>query len=161
MTRRSQYRGGNWCGIGIERGKTVENLGTLFRSAVCLGADFVFTIGGRYHPQASDTVRSWTHLPYVAYPTLEAFTETRPFDTPLIGVELTDDARPLERFVHPRRALYLLGPEDGSLSNAALALCQDVIAFQSRYCLNVAAAGTVLLYDRQTKFATERVAVPA
>ena len=147
----SAYKGGSWCGIGTARTKREVNLGTLFRSAACLNADLVFTVGRRYTPQSSDTVKSWTHLPYVPYPDLDAFAASRPFDTPIIGVELTPDARPLETFVHPRRALYLLGPEDGSLSAAELALCSEVVAFSSSYCLNVAAAGTVVLYDRQAK----------
>lgn len=32
-------------GIGIFHGKSSENLGTLWRSAAILGADFIFTIG--------------------------------------------------------------------------------------------------------------------
>jgi tRNA G18 (ribose-2'-O)-methylase SpoU len=150
-------KGGHWCGIGIERNKRGVNLGTLFRSAVCLHADFVFTIGRRYDPHCSDTVRSWTHLPYVPYDDVESFRNARPFDTPVIGVELAPDAKPLETFVHPRRALYLLGPEDGSLSNAALDMCTDVVAFSSAYCLNVASAGTVVLYDRHAKLSAKRL----
>ena len=160
MSRRTQVRGRGYCGIGIERTKTPANVGTLWRSAVCLGADFLFTIGRRYPNQASDTVHAWKHVPMFEYADLDDFNAHRPYDVPLIGVELTDDARPLETFTHPERAIYLLGPEDGSLSKAATALCQTVVRFHSGYCLNVASAGTVVLYDRQAKMiqAGERVA---
>lgn len=148
--------GGVWCGIGIERPKTPANLGTLWRSAVCLGADFVFTIGDRYHRQASDTLGSPGHLPFFAYSDLDDFLTHRPHDAPLVGVELADGAVPLESFTHPRQAVYLLGPEDGSLSKRAQEACQAVVSFSSRYCLNVAAAGSILLYDRHSKLEWRR-----
>lgn len=151
MSKRKQVRGRGFCAIGIERSKTEMNVGTLMRSAVCLGADFIFTIGHRYEPQASDTVASWRQVPLFHYATVEDFRHHRPYDVPLIGVELSEDAVPLETFKHPERAMYLLGPEDGSLSKAAVEQCQTVVRFQSAYCLNVASAGTVVLYDRQAK----------
>lgn len=151
MTRRSDLKGGSWFGIGIEHPKHASNVGTLFRSAVAFDAGFLFTLGTRYRPEASDTVHSWRHLPYVPYPNLDAFTGARPFDTPVVGVEFSEDAKPLARFLHPRRALYLLGAEDRGLSKGALDLCQDVVCIPTRYCLNVSAAGTVLMYDRSAK----------
>jgi len=42
-------------GIGIQNGKTPENLGVLWRTAQNLGATFIFTIGNRYAKQACDT----------------------------------------------------------------------------------------------------------
>lgn len=149
VARPSRKRG--YCGIGIEGAKTVANLGTLWRSAYTLGADFIFTIGDRYHPQASDTVKAYRHIPYFRYRDWEDFHDHIPYDCQLVGVELTASARRLETFVHPERAIYLLGPEDGGLSKRALDHCQHIVKFTSTYCLNVASAGTVVLYDRQTK----------
>lgn len=152
MTRNSMGRSQRgWCAIGIERGKNPSNLGTLWRSAVCLGASYAFVTGGRFTKDCADTPRSWRKVPCFSYDTTADFLEHRPYDVPLIGVELTDDAKPLESFTHPERAIYLLGPEDGSLSVEAQAACQYIVSFRSDYCLNVAMAGTVLLYDRQTK----------
>ena len=151
MTRRSARKGRGYFGIGIERSKTEANVGTLWRSAYSLGAAFVFTIGKRYPRQASDVSQSWRHIPLLEYADVLDFRAHLPYDCQTIGVELTDDAVPLETFVHPARAVYLLGPEDGSLSAAALELCQRVVRFESRYCLNVAVAGSIVMYDRQTK----------
>lgn len=158
MSKRTQVKGRGFCAIGIERGKTPANVGTLWRSAVCLGADFIFTIGARYPRQASDTVASWRHIPMFEYADVEDFRAHRPLDVPVVGVEMTDDAERLESFDHPERAVYLLGPEDGSLSKAALSVCQKVVRFESAYCLNVASAGTVVLYDRQAKLLTQKAA---
>lgn len=138
-------------GIGIERSKTELNIGTLWRSAFALGASFIYTIGQRYPRQASDTTQAWKHIPLLEYADLEDFKNHIPYECNIIGVELTEDARSLETFVHPERAIYLLGPEDGSLSKEAIKICQQVVKFNSKYCLNVASAGTVVMYDRQTK----------
>jgi tRNA (guanosine-2'-O-)-methyltransferase len=152
MTRREQSRDHRgYFGIGIENAKKGVNVGTLWRSAYCLGAAFIFTVGRRCPREASDTVKAWRHIPLLEYADTEDFLAHRPYDCELIGVELCEQAKPLETFRHPERAIYLLGPEDGSLSAVAQAACQSVVQFGSRYCLNVAAAGTVVMYDRQTK----------
>lgn len=151
MTKREQTRGVGYFAIGIERGKTPANLGTLWRSAVCLGAAYVFTVGERYGPEAADTVKSWRHIPCVSYPTLDDLLACRPYDVPLVGVEMSESARTLADYVHPERAVYLLGAEDNGLSARALKACQSVVSISSRYCLNVAVAGSVLMYDRQSK----------
>ena len=142
-----------FCGIGIYHSKTPVNVGTLWRSAFALGASFVFTIGKRYPRQSSDTTATWRHIPLLEYANVEDFRDHIPYDCQVVGVELTDDAEALETFRHPQRAIYVLGPEDGSLSAAVAEACQHVVRFDSKYCLNVAAAGTVVMYDRQTKAA--------
>ena len=151
MSRKTQLKTKGYCGIGIENPKTITNLGTLWRSAYCLGADFIFTIGDRYHYQHSDTVKAYRHIPYFRYDTIEDFLSHIPYDCQLVGVELLDIAVPLEKFSHPKRAIYLLGKEDGNLSNKAIEHCQHIVKFNSEHCLNVASAGTVVLYDRQLK----------
>jgi tRNA(Leu) C34 or U34 (ribose-2'-O)-methylase TrmL len=153
MTKRDSRKSRGYCGIGIFRGKTEANVGTLWRSAFCLGADFIFTIGARYKKQSSDTAQAYRHIPLWEFADFEDFRNHIPYDCQLIGVELCEQAKSLERFTHPERAIYLLGPEDGSLPMAVIDLCQHIVKFSSSYCLNVASAGTVVLYDRQTKTA--------
>lgn len=151
MTRKMDRRSRGYFGIGIERSKTEANVGTLWRSAFALGASFIFTIGRRYPNQSSDTTQSWRHIPLLEFADLDDFADHRPYDCQVVGVEMAETAVALETFRHPPRAVYLLGPEDGNLSASAIELCQAVVQFDSRYCLNVAAAGTVVMYDRQTK----------
>lgn len=140
-----------YCGIGVENAKNIKNIGTLWRSAYCLGASFFFTIGSRYEYQSSDTTKTWKHLAYWRFRDWDDFHEHIPHDCQLVAVELVDNARPLETFTHPERAIYLLGPEDGGLSKNALVHAQHVVKFTSKLCLNVAAAGSVVLYDRRVK----------
>ena len=140
-----------YCGIGICNPKIEINLGTLWRSAHCLGADFIFTIGDRYKKQCSDTTKAYKHIPYFRFTTIKDFLEHLPYDCQLVGVELLDIAQPLETFIHPERAIYILGQEDGNLKKEIIEKCQHIVKFESKYCLNVASAGTVVLYDRQSK----------
>ena len=140
-----------YCGIGIENAKAECNLGTLWRSAFCLGADFIFTIGARYRKQSSDTTQTWKHIPYWPFKDWDDFSESRPHDCPLVAIEITDKARSLSTFTHPERAIYLLGPEDGGISKAALEAAQSIVRIPSLYCLNVATAGSIVLYDRNLK----------
>jgi tRNA G18 (ribose-2'-O)-methylase SpoU len=158
VTKATAKRSRGYFGIGIERSKTEANVGTLWRSAFSLGASFIFTIGKRYPRQSTDVTEAWRHIPLLEFVDVSDFAAHRPYDCQVVGVEIADTAVALETFAHPQRAIYLLGPEDGSLSAAALAVCQAVVVFESRYCLNVAAAGTVVMYDRQTKLTAKRAA---
>ena len=88
-------------GIGCLNMKTAENYGTLFRTAQILGADFIFLIGSRFKRQASDTMKSWKHLPLFEYKDFKDFNNHRPYDCPLIGIELLENATPLSEFKHP------------------------------------------------------------
>jgi len=140
-----------WFGIGIESPKREFNTGTLYRSAYCLGAHYIFTIGRRYHHTLGDTTKSWRNIPAFSFTDAQDFLSHRPFSGQLIAVERTPDAVPLESFRHPERAIYVLGPEDGSISTEIMEACQAVVSIQTKQCLNVAMAGVAVLYDRHQK----------
>ena len=136
-------------GIGIQNGKTPENLGVLWRSAQNLGASFIFTIGNRYAKQACDTHNAVKSMPYFHYETFEAFFENLPKGCRIVGVELTENAKDLEAFNHPRRCVYLLGAEDHGLTKQAIEKCHFLVKFKSQLSLNVSVAGSIVMYDRQ------------
>lgn len=139
--------------IGIYHPKTAENIGTLWRSAYQLGAAGIFVIGNRCKKQASDTTQAWRHIPLRYYPTWDEFQESRPIETPLIAIEMSEGAPMLQEFQHPERAVYLLGAEDHGLPQNVLSKCQKVIQLSSirSASYNVAVAGTLVMYDRQFK----------
>ena len=66
----------------------------------------------------------------------------------LVGCELVDDAVDLPSFRHPLQAAYVFGPERSSLSPAMLARCHHVVRIPTRFCINLAVAGAVVMYDR-------------
>lgn len=139
-------------GIGVFHPKHEVNIGTMWRSAAALGATFTFQIGSRYNRQASDTVRAWRHLPHFVYPDIDSwYQHAIPYDCVPVAVELTDTARPLDAYTHPDRAVYVLGAEDHGLPASLLGLCRDVVILPGRFCLNVAVAGSIVMYDRAAK----------
>ncbi|EPR72548.1 hypothetical protein ADIWIN_2438 [Winogradskyella psychrotolerans RS-3] len=135
-------------GIGIQNGKTPENLGVPCRSAQNLGASFIFTIGNRYAKQACDTHNAVKSMPYFHYDTFEDFFNNIPKGARLVGVELAKEAVPLETFNHPRRCVYLLGAEDHGLSNQAIEKSHFLVKFQSQLSLNVSVDSSIVMYDR-------------
>jgi tRNA (guanosine-2'-O-)-methyltransferase len=141
--------GRGYFGIGIENMKSVQNLGTLWRSAINLGADFIFVIGKRYKHQCSDTTKAFRHIPLFQYEFIEDF--VIPDDCRLIGVEILEQSKDLITFQHPERAVYLLGAEDYGLSPRAIDRCHDIVKFDSRFCMNVSCAGSILMWDRKCK----------
>ncbi|MNG20274.1 23S rRNA (guanosine-2'-O-)-methyltransferase RlmB [compost metagenome] len=66
----------------------------------------------------------------------------------MVGVELNENASDLETFEHPRRCVYLLGAEDHGLPKKAMEKCHHLVKFKSSKSLNVAVAGTIVMYDR-------------
>lgn len=140
-------------GIGIENGKTQANLGTLWRSANLYDAAFLFTINKRYDKQCSDTMASHRHVPLYNYANFDDFYGNLPYDCQLVGVELIETSIPLTTFCHPERAVYLLGAEDHGLSKGAMEKCHHIIQIPAvkEFSMNVAVAGSVVMYDRFTK----------
>ena len=138
-------------GIGIQNGKTPENLGVLWRSAQNMGASFIFTIGNRYAKQACDTHKAVGAMPYFHYENFDDFFKNLPKGAMLVGVELDEKSEQLEKFKHPRRCVYLLGAEDHGLSKIAKEKAHYLVKFKSVLSLNVSVAGSIVMYDRQTK----------
>jgi tRNA G18 (ribose-2'-O)-methylase SpoU len=135
-------------GIGVEGASKPMNFGNLARSAHGFGASFIFTVAaartiGR---PPSDTNRSYHHVPWYSFETVEAM--RLPDDCRLVGVELIKDAIDLPSFRHPLQAAYVLGPEGGSLSPQMLERCEFVVRIPLAFCINLAMAGVVVMYDR-------------
>jgi len=140
-------------GIGVYHPKTEANIGTLWRSASIYGAAFIFTIGRRYEKQASDTMQSWRHIPLWNFEDMDDARDHLPYDCPLVAVELDDRAHDLRNYIHPERCIYLLGAEDHGLPPDVLAACHHVLQIPAPtpFCLNVATAGSIVIYDRFVK----------
>ncbi len=140
-------------GIGIYNWKKDVNIGTLWRSAFMFDASFIFTIGREYKYQHSDTVKSYKHIPLFNYPDFNEFKKNIPFFAKIIGIEMTDNSRLLTKYIHPDRAIYILGAEDSGLSESIMVQCQDIIQIptKQKYSLNVSTAGAIIMYDRFMK----------
>ena len=142
--------GRGFFGIGIEYPRTAKNVGTLWRTAHIMKADFMFVIG-HYKPVATDTLRSWRHVPLFEYESFGQFYSSLPKDVRLVGIELDERSVPLAGYRHPERAVYLLGSETDGLSQEALEHCADVVQIPGEFSLNVSVAESIVLYDRLLK----------
>ncbi len=134
--------------IGAEGISKAMNLGNLVRSAHAFGASYVFLVDAAYglNTARSDTSHSLHQLPVYDYP--DPASLDLPRGCRLVGVELVDDAIELPSFRHPLQAAYVFGPERGSLSVSMQERCDYLIRIPTRFCINLAVAGAVVMYDR-------------
>ncbi|MHA1524565.1 MAG: RNA methyltransferase [Alphaproteobacteria bacterium] len=142
----NQARG--FFGIGAEGISKPLNLGNLMRSAQAFGASFAFTVDAHQAlaPSSSDTSKSQNHLPYYAW--ASAGDMVVPQGCALVGIEFIEGATDLPSFRHPASAVYVLGPERGSLSPQMLARCDHIVKVPTIFCINLAMAGAIVMYDR-------------
>jgi tRNA G18 (ribose-2'-O)-methylase SpoU len=136
-------------GIGAEGVSKSQNVGALLRTAHAFGASFCFTVGAGFDARAgrvSDTSDTPSHVPLWRFPDLAGL--VLPQGCVLVGIELLEDAPELPSFRHPLNAAYVLGPERSGLSPAMLAACRHVVRIPTRFALNLAVAGALVLYDR-------------
>lgn len=152
MTRTATARDPRgYFGVAFWHPKHSVNLGSMLRSAHIFGAAFVCTIGERYRNQSSDTIKTPRHTPLFHFADEQDFWAHIPHDCAPVAVELAERAKPLVYFTHPQRAVYILGPEDGSLPSWFISGAHSVVEIPGKYCLNLAVAGSIILYDRIAK----------
>jgi len=60
----------------------------------------------------------------------------------------------LRYFNHPRNALYVFGPENGSIGEDLMVKTKNHVKIASRLCLNLSQSVCCVLYDRQLKETT-------
>jgi tRNA G18 (ribose-2'-O)-methylase SpoU len=145
----AETRARGYFGIGVEGVSKAENVGALLRTAHAFGAAFCFSVGPGWDARAAraaDTAATPMHVPLWRFPDLAAL--ALPQGCVLVGVEWLDDAVDLPSFRHPLNAAYVLGPERAGLSPALLARCRHVVRVPTRFALNLAVAGALVLYDR-------------
>jgi tRNA G18 (ribose-2'-O)-methylase SpoU len=138
-------------GIGVEGVSKAMNAGNVYRSANAFGASFVFTVAAVYQDDddnagASDTSDAPGQVPFYRFDSVE--TLRLPDGCALVGVEMHDDAVELPSFRHPRCAAYVLGMERMGLTDDMIACCDHLIRIPTRFSLNLASAGVVVMYDR-------------
>ncbi|HEY4041521.1 MAG TPA: RNA methyltransferase [Rhodopila sp.] len=136
-------------GIGAEGVSKSANIGALLRTGHAFGASFCFTIGTGWDARAArtaDTADTPLHVPMWRFQSPADL--SLPRGCALVGIELLDGAIDLPSFRHPLNAAYVLGPERAGLSAAALDRCDHLVRIPTRFALNLAVAGSLVLYDR-------------
>ena len=121
------------------------------RAAGCYQVDDVKYTGQRYEKAAkfhTDTKSVARKIPLTG---VESFLDNLDLETKIVCVELAEGATPLPRFKHPENAIYIFGPEDGSISQDVANRADYVVYVPTVGCMNLAATVNVLLYDRMAK----------
>ncbi|MCJ9428102.1 RNA methyltransferase [Kordiimonas marina] len=140
--------------IGIDGVSKTGNIGNLVRTAHAFGASFAFAVnpkviahsGELVTKPVTDTSKSAGQMPFFTYASADEV--PIPEGCQLVGIEITDDAVDLPSFRHPLNAIYVLGGERKSLSPSMAARCDHMIKIPTKFSLNVATAGAIVLYDR-------------
>jgi tRNA G18 (ribose-2'-O)-methylase SpoU len=135
--------------LGVEGVSKPRNAGAVIRTAHAFDASFAFTVGETLNKREiahADTSKAIEQIPLYMFRSVREL--ALPEGCQLVGVELTDDATVLPSFRHPRSAAYVLGSERLGLSEEMLDLCDNVVKIPTRFSLNLAVAGALVLYDR-------------
>jgi tRNA G18 (ribose-2'-O)-methylase SpoU len=149
VTISSGPRTRGYFGIGVEGVSKSANVGALLRTAHAFDAAFCFTVGAGFDARAAraaDTSDTQSHVPFWRFESIGSM--SLPQGCVLVGVELLPDAAELPSFRHPLNAAYVLGPERSGLSPEMLERCRHVVRIPTRFALNLAVAGALVLYDR-------------
>ena len=139
------------CHIGLLNPKSPTNVGAVMRAAGCFRADKVLYTGRRFGQAMrfqTDTKNSVENIPLTS---VENLLEGVSQNMKIVCVELVENATPLHEFKHPDKAIYIFGPEDGTISQDIIDQADSVIYIPTVGCMNLAATANVVLYDRLVK----------
>ncbi len=135
--------------------KDPRNVAQIIRACSCFGIEQCWFTGNRAQINMNGLTRlpreermkgySKVDLIQYDYP-FEQFTDVTP-----IGIEIIKGAEMMPTFEHPENALYVFGPEDGSLSKIARTFCHRFVFIPMAHCANLAASVYLTLYDRCLK----------
>ncbi|MHA2740771.1 RNA methyltransferase [Vibrio harveyi] len=137
--------------IGLYNPKSPTNVGAVLRAAGCYDAEQVRYNGTRYSRAVkfqTDTQNSQERIQLVE---MEDLTANVADDVEIVCVELVVGATALPHFTHPDNAIYVFGPEDGSLPQEMVDKAHHVVYVPTHGCMNLAATVNVVLYDRMAK----------
>ena len=135
--------------------KYPHNVGQSVRACAAYGISDLYFTGDRMSSAMKELKRLPREERLRGYRSVKLQHIERPFDklpslTP-VAVEIRPNSEALPLFSEPENALYVFGPEDGSIGSSVLGQCHRFVAIPSAHCLNLSMAVGTVLYDRQAK----------
>jgi len=137
--------------IALTNPKSSSNVGGAMRAAGCYDAQKVIYSGDRFNRAvrlAADTQKVHEIVPLVHY---EELLDALEPGMKLVCVDLIEGATPLPNFQHPDNAMYLFGPEDGTIKQKVINQADAVVYVPTIGCMNLAASVNVVMYDKLAK----------
>jgi tRNA(Leu) C34 or U34 (ribose-2'-O)-methylase TrmL len=150
--------------VALINPKYSRNLSQVVRACSCFGVKQCWFTGdrvqteleGRTRLPREERMKGYSGVDIIHFDYFfEQFTDCTP-----IGIELIKGAEPMTTFKHPKNALYIFGPEDGSISKIARGFCHRFVFIPMHHCANLAATSYLTLYDRYLKRAMEGLEKP-
>lgn len=133
------------------------NVANVKRAAACFGADTIYEVGRRYIPATGEKgdrkprplrMKAYNHVEMIDC--ADGLLPQFDWGSAVI-VEKLDWAVPLPAFKHPENAVYIFGPEDGSVPKWITQRAKLHTVIPGTECMNLATAACVVLYDRVAK----------
>jgi len=140
--------------VALINPKHARNVGAALRACSCFGIGQLWFTGnrialnGKHRLPREERMKGYDDVELRQYDYV--FDQFAPGVTP-VAIELRPGSESLADFEHPENALYVFGPEDGSLERVTLQHCHKFVTIPTRHCTNLAAAVYLVLYDRILK----------
>jgi len=131
--------------VAMVNPKNPYNVGAALRAASCFGIPQVWFTGDRVKFGLKGAKRLPREERMKGYRDVELRQFDHFFDqfegAVPVAVELRPNAESLTKFVHPEKALYIFGPEDGSIPQSILKECHRFVVIPTRHCVNPGGRG--------------------
>jgi tRNA(Leu) C34 or U34 (ribose-2'-O)-methylase TrmL len=141
--------------------KFPHNLGQCVRALSCFGVPQLWWSGHRVLKELEGLSRIPREERMRGYADVQILWNERPLDaygkdvTP-VCIELVPGSENLVTFEHPENAVYVFGPEDGSVDQGTRRMCHRFVHIPTKHCTNLSAAVYLVLYDRLLKSMKEK-----
>lgn len=141
--------------LGLINPKSPDNVGSVLRAAANYNVNQVFYTGNRYPRAIERSARAVDMTRNIgrSIPISQAncLIDTVTDDTKVICIEFAENAVALPEYRHPENALYIFGPEDGSIEQSVIDRADAVVYIPTIGSMNLSATVNVVLYDRLAK----------
>jgi len=136
--------------------KFSRNVSQAVRACSCFGFKQCWFTGERVQLELNGKTRLPREERMKGYSGVDIYHHDKPFerfgsDVVPIGVDLVKGAGSLFSFEHPKNAVYVFGPEDGSLPKVVRSFCHQMVFIPMAHCCNLASATYLIMYDRAFK----------
>lgn len=133
--------------------KYPHNVAAAMRAASCWGARQVWYTGMRMQRELDKLSRIPREERMKGFREVKILHDYRPLDAFPAGavpvaVEVRENAECLTFFDHPEHAVYVFGPEDGSIPKPVLHCCHRFLYIPTHHCLNLSQAVNLVLGHR-------------
>lgn len=135
--------------IAIENWQHDLNIGSIVRTANAFNVAGVHIVGKKdWNRRGAMVTDRYLHVHH--HPDVHAFADwARNARLPIIGIDNITGSKPIESARLPRECVMLFGQEGPGLSEAAIAVCDELLSitqYGSTRSINASAAGAIVMF---------------